>query len=187
MTFCNGIGSKSVYWHLEEERRRQKMSGFLKPLVSGPATTLWLPWGTWARSQWQNPSLACPPLFNYPSPVPSPGSSGLSAKTWRVHTFLQPALQPAALQSGTFIDNCCEFTINFCEGGFHCYPAVSIRPRSYLPGTNRCLMDFKREEGKQLGLFVFKPQKAEFSFFIVFASFKLRAWKMPLKWRMVAR
>lgn len=128
MTFCNGTSSKSVYWLLEEERRRQKMSP-----VSGPATAPWLPWGI--CEQWQNPSLARPPQFNYPSPDPSSGS-----KTWR------PPSQPAALQSETFIDHCCGSTISLWEGIFHPYPAGSIRhPVTCLAQIGTCWILNKRD------------------------------------------
>ena len=98
-------------------------------------------------------------------PIPSSQSWFLSLPEHGRYTlsYNLPPAQPAALQSETFIDNSCESTISFCGGGFHPYPAVSIR--HLVTHLAWCLSDFKREGWKKLSLFVFKLQKAEFSFF----------------------
>lgn len=103
------------------------------------------------------------------------------AKTWRAHTFLQPPPQPAPLQSETFIGNCCEFSINFCEGGFHPYPAVSIRHLVTCMAQIGACQILNEKDGSNWVCLCLSHRKRTFHFFIVFASFKMRAGKMPLK------
>lgn len=114
---------------LGEERRRQKgirvveassfWSSYSTVITSGHLRTVPV---AKPRSGTVLPQSTTRPQFL--SLVPQP------ANTWWVQALLQPPSlprQPPALQSLTFRDSCCEFTINFDDGGFHPYPAVSIR------------------------------------------------------------
>lgn len=138
-------------------------------------------------------SLAFPSPFTYLSLLLSLDSSIFQDL---VSTRFPPvSSKPSALQRQTFIDNCCKYTFTSVKGRFHPYWTVSIRHLvTCVAQIGTCWM-VNEKDGRNLLYFCLSHRRHSvfllacfvFLFFIMFTSFKMKAWKTPLKWRMVAR